>query len=294
MEVIFIINPRYVGYPEVPLMEVEGMWGTVYFDEKFIPITEEVIPGVYDDYIISNYGKVYNKYTGKLLKYSVVYSNNNPNKPYYSVALITINGLKTFRVHRLVMACFHPQLGPITQKMDINHKNGITNDNYISYNDPTRGNIEWMSHRDNMLHAYATGLCQVGEDNVHTKISNDTAQKIINLLLENKYTSKQICEIVGGGVTPHIVDDIRKKQCWNHLIPEDAYFYQKPWRQFTEQDIHNFCKFFQDNPKTTTINNLCRDALIYNGFEPSDRYVETLRKIYVGKYYKHISSNYCF
>lgn len=292
---INISSNYYDGKPEIPLMEGKNVWGTIYFDEKFIPITQEVISGIYDWYLISNYGKVYHKYAGRMLSYSVAYANTT-HKPYCSVGLYTENGLISVMVHRLVMACFYPQLGSINQKKDINHKNGITSDNYVSYNDPDRGNIEWMCHKDNILHAYRTGLHHIGEDNVHSKISNETAIKIINLLTENKYTSKQICELVGGETTIHIVDDIRKKQCWTHL--SNGYeFYQKPWRQFTEQDIHNFCKFFQDNyskPKNLTINDLCREALVKYGFKPDNRYIETLRKIYVKKYYKHISSQYIF
>lgn len=266
----------------------------IHIDEMFIPITNDIIPGVKDGYYISNYGKIYNSNTNSFMNYSIAYSNKNTNKPYYSIVLPVNGKSKSFRVHRLVMSAFYPEQGSIYQKMDINHKNGITNDNYISYNDPNRGNLEWTSHRDNMLHAYRTGLHHIGEDNVHTKISNDTAKQIIELLSTNMYTSKEICELVGNGATPHIVDDIRKKQCWTHL--SDGYtFYQRPNRQFTENDIINFCQFFQDNKELAHeigINNICRKALIEYGFNPENRYVETLRKIYVKKYYKHIVSKY--
>ena len=193
-------------------------------------------------------------------------------------------------LHRLIMACFYPELGNVYNDMDINHKDGIGTNNYISYNDPNRGNLEWVSHRQNMIHSYENGL--------HTrksKITNNEAMQIIKLLSTNKYTSKEIAKIVGGNVSAHIVDDIRKKQCWAHLS-KDYNFYQKPFRQFTEQDVHNFCKFFQDNPKPDNIcvKDQCRRALIACGFEPSERYVETLRKIYAKKYYPKITSQYNF
>ena len=41
-----------------------------------------------------------------------------------------------------------------------------------------------------------------------------------------------------------------------------------------------------------SINDHCRDALEFCGFERDDRYVETIRKIYKKKYYKHIVSQY--
>ena len=148
-----------------------------------------------------------------------------------------------------------------------------------------------------MLHAYATGLHQVGEDNVHTKITNETAKQVIELLAQNKYTAKQICEIINDpNLTTHIVDDIKKKQCWTHLS-EGYEFYQRPGRLFTDEEMHNFCKYFQENspkPENLTVNDFCRQALIYYGFSPDDRYIEILRKLYTKKQYKSIVSEYDF
>lgn len=234
---------------------------------------------------------MYQKYTGRFLSYSVYYSNGNKDKPYYSVGLLTENGLISVRVHRLVMACFYPQLGSIYQDFDIHHKNGITNDNYISYNDFNRGNLEWMSHSDNIAQSYIMGR----EPN--RIISESTAQEIVYLLSLNKYTSKEIVDIVGKGSSVSIVDDIRKKQCWKHLS-KDYDFYQRPSRLFTENDIHNFCRFFEENislkENGLSVNDICREALKYYDFEVNNRYIETLRKIYNHKYYKHISSQYTF
>jgi hypothetical protein len=141
----------------------------------------------------------------------------------------------------------------------------------------------------------------IGElkEKVEKTETREEAKKVIELLAldPNKYTytSKEIAEMVGGNVTSHIVDDIRKKEAWAYLS-EGYDFYQKPFRQFTEQDIHNFCKFFQDNPKPPNmyVKDQCRRALIAYGFEPSERYVETLRKVYAKKYYPEIVSQYNF
>lgn len=289
------ISSFYDGKEEINIVDSNDPNAFYYPDEKFIPITQDVIPGIYDWYLISNYGKVYHKYAGRMISYSIYYSNGNINKPYYSVGLCTDHGLISVRVHRLVMACFYPQFGPINQKLDINHKNGKTNDNYISYNDPNRGNLEWITHSQNLIHAYQNGLHHIGEDNVHSKISNEVAMKAIKLLAENKYTSKEICEIIGNGLTTHIVDDIRKKQCWNHL--SNGYnFNQRINRLFNEDDIKNICNYFQNNPKSEdiNINDYCRFVLFNLGYDNSDRYVDTVRKIYTRKYYTKISSQYIF
>lgn len=289
---VYINLGKYEGYPEIPLIQGKGVWGTIYFDEKFIPITSDIIDGIYDWYLVSNYGKVYNKYAGEYLKIYECSKANVDDKTYYSTNLKTIYGYKSVMIHRLVMACFYPELGPIGQKLDINHKDGNPHNNYISYNDKDRGNIEWGTRSYNILHAYRIGLHHVGEDNVHSNITNNEAMQIIQLLATTDLTSKEIVAIVGGNTTAHIVDDIRKKQCWTHLS-KDYEFHQRINRQFTEEDIHHFCISFQNHKDDGYgINENCRIALIENGFEPDNRFVETLRKIYVRKYYKHIISQY--
>ena len=292
-KVININLNKFKNNKEIPLMESPYVWGNIYFDEKFIPITQDVIPGIYDYYLISNYGKIYQKYTGKFLTYSI-YQNKNGNQ-YYSVGLITTGGLISVRVHRLVLACFYPELGPINQDNDVNHKNGITNDNYISYNDYNRGNREWLSHSDNMKHAYRTGLAKSGENHFNATISNETAIEIIKLLSLNKYTSKEICNIIGNSVNINVIDSIRKKESWKFLSKEYD-FYQRPSKLFTEEQIHQLCIYFKNNkkPEDITVNDFCRMALLYNNLSIEDRYVDTVRKIYNRKYYTKISSQYIF
>lgn len=289
---IYINLGKYQGYPEIPLLQIPGIWGNIYFDEMFIPITDAVIPGIYDWYMISNYGKIYHKYEGTLLKLYESSKNNN-GATYYSVNLKTIYGNVSYRVHRLVMDCFYPVKTDYEKSLDINHKNGDKHDNYISYNEINRGNLERITRKENIQHAYDTGLHHTGEDNVHSIISNKTAEKVVELLSANLYTSKQIVDIIGDkNLTTNIVDSIRKKESWAK-ISENIEFKQRINRQFSESDIHNFCKSFQNQQGNgLCCNDKCRKALIENGFSPDNKYIETLRKVYMRKYYKHITSQY--
>lgn len=288
---IYINLGKFEGYPEIPLMQGKGIWGNVYIDEMFIPITDSVIPGIYDWYLISNYGKIYHKYLGQLL-YPNECGRSSNGTTYYSINLSTINGFVSYRVHRLVMDCFYPAQSEYEKSLDINHKNGEKHDNYISYNDINRGNLERCTRSENIKHAYDSGLHSKGEDNVHSIIDNNTAKKVVELLQTNKYTSKEICSIIGGNLKPNIVDSIRKKESWVEFS-EGIKFYQRPNRLFTEENIHGFCKSFQNHKDDSLgINENCRLALVENGFDVDKRYVETLRKIYNRKYYKHIISQY--
>ena len=101
--------------------------------------------------------------------------------------------------------------------------------------------------------------------------------------------------MVGHGVTTHMVDDIKKKQCWTH-ISKDYNFYQRPGRKFDDSLVEDVCLYFQNNPKpdSITINDHCRNALDYLKFPYDDGIIDCMRKVYGRKYYTHISSKYSF
>lgn len=81
----------------------------------------------------------------------------NPNKDlvvrigragYYTVRLSLKGKTNTKHVHRLIAEVFIPNLDC---KLHINHINGIKTDNSVT-------NLEWVTHSENMKHAFATGL----------------------------------------------------------------------------------------------------------------------------------------
>ena len=93
-------------------------------------------------YQVSNLGKVKNLSTNKLAQPSL------NDKGYLKVSMSKNNKWKTEKVHRLVAETFLRNNDP---KAEINHKNGNKLDNRVD-------NLEWVSHRDNMKHAWQTGL----------------------------------------------------------------------------------------------------------------------------------------
>lgn len=70
------------------------------------------------------------------------------SKGYLRVALAKDKTLKTYKVHRLVADAF---LENKHNKPQVNHINGVKSDNRVE-------NLEWVTNRENRLHAISNGL----------------------------------------------------------------------------------------------------------------------------------------
>ena len=105
----------------------------------------------YDGYMISNKGRVKTMdritkpdnqhYNGQYIKGKILSSTQNKHR--YESVVISSNSKKRVYIHRLVAKAFisNPDNLP-----EINHKNGNTKDNRVE-------NLEWCSHKENMIHS---------------------------------------------------------------------------------------------------------------------------------------------
>lgn len=94
------------------------------------------------NYEVSENGEIKSLFTGKILKQS-------PTKDgYFSVILHLRNGEKGFRVHRIVALAFidNPESKPYVNHIDGNKRNNVVT------------NLEWVTPRENTLHAIKIGL----------------------------------------------------------------------------------------------------------------------------------------
>lgn len=94
-------------------------------------------------YEVSNYGKV-----RSIMKNGLMLSQARNERGYLKVFLCSGGKGENKKVHRLVAEAFLPNEKNLPE---VNHINGVKSDNRVE-------NLEWVSTRENIVHAYKTGL----------------------------------------------------------------------------------------------------------------------------------------
>lgn len=84
---------------------------------------------------------------------------------YLRVGLWKNGKVKTVSIHRLVAEAF------ISKNFTVNHKDGNKSNNTVD-------NLEWMTQKENNIHAYETGLKSQGEQWFNSKFSKEQVIEI--------------------------------------------------------------------------------------------------------------------
>ena len=131
----------------------------------------------------------------------------NKNRGYFTIQL---SNRKRRTIHRLVAEAF---IGPRPVGMQINHKNGIKNDNRLS-------NLEYCTPSENMKHCFATGLqSNVGERHSRAKL---TDAKIIEIRRMLALGFSQIEIGATMGVSSSAISLISSGKRWSHVGKESV------------------------------------------------------------------------
>lgn len=145
-------------------MEVKEMWTSVNISEK-------------REYFVSNFGRF--KSVSSLRKIEKILPFNIGKCGYHRVSM-KINGKqKLTLIHRLVALKF---IENTENKPQINHKDGDKSNNYAS-------NLEWTTCKENVDHAFKTGLRVAPKGDIHYRYNKDGKPLYDKTTGELKYKS---------------------------------------------------------------------------------------------------------
>ncbi len=174
-----------------------------------VPEIWRTIPGYEGKYEVSNHGRVKSldrivirkdrwrndaqfKWTGRVMV-------GVPHRGYLTVKL---GGRKVFGVHQLVAMAW---IGERPKDAVVNHINGVKTDNRPE-------NLEWTTNRENVLHAYRTGLLSNrGETNGKAVLTDELVAKIRSY---PELPADKVARLLG--CKKHSVQQVRGG-AWSHV-----------------------------------------------------------------------------
>lgn len=181
------------------------------------------IPDCDGRYQISDHGRVRVMFKSKSLKPGQILKGHTTNGYHYTH--LSKNGKRIHvSTHRLVLLTFQPVEG--WQDLDVNHKNGVRNDNRLE-------NLEWLSHLENIRYSmhvlktfkgfrpsdtpkapYILKGHKKGEAQKAAKLDADKVREIRRLC----DTGMKQCDIAAMfGVSNSVIGQIKKRTAWAHV-----------------------------------------------------------------------------
>lgn len=196
------------------------------------------------EYQISTFGRV--RRFQRVYK-SWVYLTCSPNGRGYRLLQVQGKdmGHNRYTVHKLVATMVYGESE--FKNPEVNHINLKKTDNYWK-------NLEWVDHDLNMKHAFTFNKnidMPQGEKSVNSKITNDVAEKICQLLVhyagDFEYSTKVYNDMLklGYDVPITIIKHIHNKEGWTFI--SDKYFDKDFFTKKRTSDIHVICQTIAKN-----------------------------------------------
>jgi hypothetical protein len=142
----------------------------------------------YPKYWVSDHARVYSKKSKKYLRIK---------KSETDYHVTNLNG-KSIRLHILVAETFIGFAPPEMVRPEVNHKDGDKYNNHLS-------NLEWLSHADNVIHAYDTGLNKRAKECIQLSLDGIEIARYPSTSAASKATG---CTRQGIG---HVCNGVRNK-----------------------------------------------------------------------------------
>ena len=222
-------------------------------------------------YMVSPSVEIFNTKNNKIKQLKPIKQSNG----YYLIHL-HYNGKSYYRWHhRIIAEVFIPNPNKLPQ---VNHKDGIKSHNYDS-------NLEWVSSKENVQHAFIHNLRKYGEGSSNASISNEAAIKICKMLEENKKSPQEIAKHIGCSI--NVVRTILSKESWTHISKNynienyNAYNKNRGKHKLNEEDVVKICKLLKEGKMSGR-----EIASMFNAFE------NTIYRIKNKKCWKDIANKY--
>lgn len=156
---------------------------------------DRIVASTHKNYKLRNIKGIYIKQRLSHRGYPIVFLSDTANKKRKSPV-----------VHRIVAFAFIPN--PLNLE-EVNHINGIKTDNKIN-------NLEWVTHRENIIHAHKNGLrvSPKGEKNGLSRLKNKDIFRI------RKMYKKGILQKIIGikfSVGQENISRIVNRKSWSHI-----------------------------------------------------------------------------
>ena len=235
----------------------------------------------YHKYWISTYGRVYNQETGYIV-------DGHPDvRGYILISFYLNDGNRVFNhIHRVEMLTFVPIDN--AEEFVVNHIDGRKYNNRIT-------NLEWVTQKRNVEHAFETGLRKCGEDSSHTVFTNEEVHKVCRCM-ENGYNLHELSDEVFGRYPDlqiqTLCKNIYSKKFWRHISDNYNISNYKRNGVFSIPEVEKICELIHGNKDIAT-----EEILDYLNIDYSDRsryeiLKRSIRGIRTHKSFREISSRY--
>jgi len=138
------------------------------------------------EYYVSSWGRVKSFKFGKerILKERM----QGAGLKYPVVSLCIRLTIHQFKIHKLVALAFIPNPD---NKPQVNHKDGNKTNNHIN-------NLEWVTHQENVQHAWDTGLFEGKRLAISKAVSQAQSKPVIDIVTSKKYDSLKLACLESG------------------------------------------------------------------------------------------------
>ncbi len=153
-------------------------------------------------------------------------------------------------LHRALALAFIPNP---ENKPQVNHKDSNRKNNNIS-------NLEWVTAKENSIHASNYGFLNKGVDNPNNVYKPEQIKEVCRLL-EQGVNLPSIVKLTG--VSKNCIFSVKSRECW--LDISKKYSIPAVKNKMSTDTAHKICKLLQEGKSTTQVASLLKDLGVTRG-----------------------------